>query len=569
MKAAIYARKSTLQRGDEETKSVTRQVVDGRAFLKHKFPTVGDPQIYADDAVSGRDIRNLKERARLMADVDAGLIQIVVMADMSRFSRREGDEVVRELRQIARRAQVWFYESGSRFQADDSGAKIAAFANAVINNDYPRKIAVKTLAAQKMKAGLGYVMGGRTFGYRNVDVMTGQTDGSGRPIRSHVTREVDSDQAKVVREIAERYVGGQGFKRIADALNRKGAPTPRPKAGRIRGWDVSSVRAVLLQPLYRGRARWNRLRQHDDEGNPIFEINPEADHVIFENEAWRLIPPDLAHEIDRRFAENKAMGRGLGAHTSRGAVPKYLLSGGLLKCPTCGGSFEAAKNFYECATHRRKGSSICSNRLRLRIPEMNEAVLQLLDGRALTAAFIDRIMRLADGNPDDGRERLESDRVKAQSSIDALVAAIKVGGDIPALVVELKTCTDWVAALDRQIAALPAGPPDRAQLRAVLEQRVADWKARLLSDHVEEARFIVEQLLRSNPITLWNGVAADLEIAAAADPNDVRGTENIDLEDCWEFEANVHWASLVEGLGGAIYLSMVAGAGFEPATFGL
>ena len=48
-----------------------------------------------------------------------------------------------------KKAQVWFYESGSRYHADDSGAKIAASANAVINNDYRRKIAIKTLARKR------------------------------------------------------------------------------------------------------------------------------------------------------------------------------------------------------------------------------------------------------------------------------------------------------------------------------------------------------------------------------------------------------------------------------------
>jgi recombinase len=117
-------------------------------------------------------------------------------------------------------------------------------------------------------------------GYRSVDVMTDQRDGSGRPIRSHVTCEIDPEQAGLfARSLSD--TGGHGFMKIADALNRKGAPTPRAKPGRIVGWDVSSVRAVLLQPLYRGVARWNRLRQHDDEGNPIFENNRETEHVLF------------------------------------------------------------------------------------------------------------------------------------------------------------------------------------------------------------------------------------------------------------------------------------------------
>ena len=159
MTTAIYARKSTLEHGDDLTRSIARQIADARAFARRmNLPSIPDNQVYMDDAVSGRDVRNLKARARLMADVDAGRVQVVIMADMSRFSRREGEEVLTELKRLARKAEVGFYESGSRFQAGDSGQKIASYANAVINNDYARKIAVKTHAGMRMKAALGYVV---------------------------------------------------------------------------------------------------------------------------------------------------------------------------------------------------------------------------------------------------------------------------------------------------------------------------------------------------------------------------------------------------------------------------
>src|SRR4051794_10926181 len=120
MKSAIYARKSTLQRGDEDTKSIARQVADARAFAaRMALPPIDDRFLYVDDAVSGADVKNLRARARLIAEVEAGTIDVVIMADMSRFSRREGHEVVAELEQIARKAAVYFYETGSRYVFGD------------------------------------------------------------------------------------------------------------------------------------------------------------------------------------------------------------------------------------------------------------------------------------------------------------------------------------------------------------------------------------------------------------------------------------------------------------------
>ena len=115
MNAAIYARKSTEQRGSAETKSIACQVGDASVFAKQLgLQPIDDKRVYCDDAVSGADVKHLHARARLIADINAVPITTVIMADMSRFSRREGHEVVAELRQIARKATVWFYETGAR-----------------------------------------------------------------------------------------------------------------------------------------------------------------------------------------------------------------------------------------------------------------------------------------------------------------------------------------------------------------------------------------------------------------------------------------------------------------------
>ena len=189
MRAAIYARKSTVQRGDDEMRSITRQIADARSFaVRQGLPRIEDTRIDVDDAVSGADVKNLRARARLIADVEAGRIDAVIMADMSRFSRREGYEVVADLKQISRKAAVYFYETGQRYAFGDIGTNIANYAVAEANADYRRKVRTKTIAAMKRKAEAGHVLGPKPFGYRHVDQMTGQTDASGRPIRSHVTR---------------------------------------------------------------------------------------------------------------------------------------------------------------------------------------------------------------------------------------------------------------------------------------------------------------------------------------------------------------------------------------------
>ena len=81
----------------------------------------------------------------------------------------------------------------------------------------------------------------------------------------------------------------------------------------------------------------------------------------------------------------------------------------------------------------------------------------------------------------------------------------------------------------------------RAELRAVLEKRVADWKARLLSEFRDKTRFVLDQLLHSRSIVLFSGTPADFETddAIGVFDDDDRGKENIEPEDCFGFEMSI------------------------------
>lgn len=107
------------------------------------------------------------------------------------------------------------------------------------------------------KAKAGHVTGGRVFGYDNVEVLGISGE------RSHVTRKINGAEAAVVRRIFELSAAGAGLTRITKTLNEEGAPAARAQRGRPTAWASSSVREVLLRPLYRGEIVWNQTRKRD------------------------------------------------------------------------------------------------------------------------------------------------------------------------------------------------------------------------------------------------------------------------------------------------------------------
>jgi DNA invertase Pin-like site-specific DNA recombinase len=116
-RCAIYARKSTAAKGDPEAKSVPTQIANAKAFAESRGWSVSDEHVYQDDAVGGAETKKLIGRQRLLDVIEKGApFETLILRDTSRFSRRDGDEAIAELKAITKRGvAVWFYAAGQQF----------------------------------------------------------------------------------------------------------------------------------------------------------------------------------------------------------------------------------------------------------------------------------------------------------------------------------------------------------------------------------------------------------------------------------------------------------------------
>ena len=73
---------------------------------------------------------------------------------------------------------------------------------------------------------MGHVTGGRVYGYDNVEIHSSVLDAYGRPKRDHVERQINEEQAAVVRQIFQLCAAGKGMVSIARLLNDEGRPGP-------------------------------------------------------------------------------------------------------------------------------------------------------------------------------------------------------------------------------------------------------------------------------------------------------------------------------------------------------
>ena len=495
--AAIYARKSTGQNVAEDAKSVTRQVENAKAFAIAQGWSVDDQFVFIDDGISGADTRRLRAKQQLLASV--GQFDVVVMQAQDRFSRRDGDEAFGELQALSRHVEVWFYAERSRFDHGTLASNVTGFLRAEFAAEFRRAIAQKTSEAMLRRAQQGHVTGGKVFGYDNV-----RRNG-------HVSREVNSPEAAVVREIYDRYADGEGFKQIAHALNARQVPRPRASRGRPSGWEPSTVRAVLKRSDYRGTAIYNRTKKRRDDGSRRGRQRNKPESEWVKIAVPRIIEPDVAERVDDRLETRRSaylrdtMGRLLGRPRGTG-FNRHLLAG-FLVCE-CGARFEAVKQWrgtpsYVCSARRRKGPDVCPSEISFPVGEIDQAFLDVIEGAVLHPDFIERVVdAVFANNPDAERATMLDERRRLASDIENLTRAIASGGDIPALAAALAERDKRLKALDAKLAK-PVVTPDRDTLHAALLLRGGQWRDVLRGPHIDQARLVLQHLI-DVPIRIMN-----------------------------------------------------------------
>jgi len=503
MIAAIYARKSTEQTGaDADAKSVARQIENARAFAAARGWTVPDAHVYSDDAISGAETRKLKNRQRLIDAITSGRspVQVLVLRDASRLSRRDGDEAFGELKRIAQAGvEIWFYQDATRFSHGTFGDNVVGFVRAEMNAEYRREVSRWVKEAMVRKARAGHVTGGACFGYDNVKV-----DG-------HTERRINPEHAAVIRRIFALCADGVGYSRIAKLLNADGAPAPKPTRGRPPGWSPSTIHEVLRRPVYRGEVIYNQTRRRDAGGALTFAARPESDWLRFDRPELRIVSPDAWHAARQRLDGIReqlhvASGGKLGGHR-RDIDSRYLFSG-FMRCTRCGGTIAVMNRshghrpVYGCLAHHKRGTTVCDNALVKPLADVDDAVLTTLRVTLRPKAVdevIDRAWQaLAPPTLAADRARCQRDVDTVDRAIANLTTAIEMGDALPPLLDALKRKHAERQTLVATLAAHDAVDVTRLNRQDVARNTrrvLGEWQTRLRGQDVADTRQALREIL--------------------------------------------------------------------------
>ena len=543
MRAAIYARYSS----DNQR----RTSIDDQVRLARERCERGGWQVTAvhtDEEVSAATPVELRPGSRALYDAAlAGRFDVLVIEALDRFSRNLGDQerVVERLEYRGIRI-VGF---GDGYDSTLDGREITRGVRGLINAQYLRDLAKKTHRGQSGTFGRGGHVGGIQYGYRSEPA----ADGEGRVLR------VDPEQAAIVVRIYEAYADGHSTRAIAHQLNADGVPAPRGGSWAVSCIQGSAARGLglLHAEIYRGRQIWNRRRwvKDPDTGKRTYVERPRAEWQLRDAPELRIVSEDLWRRVQARMVRAEAGVRQRG----RGATPRTLFGAGTLRCHACGAAVVAinAKR-YGCSARKARGPTVCPNGATVLRQLLERRLLSLLREELLAPealvelqAEVRRLLTEHHQAARSGQRAAEQRQRELDAEIGRLVDAVATVGISPALQQRLAAAEAERAALERQRSR---GGDDVST-----GTRINDALARHRRQLLDLQRVLTEDVAPQDLARTREIIGSMIgTVMIGRDPE--TGDNFADLEEPAE---RLLLAAVGESLG------MVAGAGFEPATFGL
>lgn len=288
MAVALVCRKSTR---DEAKVSVTRQEKWGREWAERQHP--GEPVlVFSDNAKSGIDMER-DGWVEFVAAVRRGTVDAVWAYEQSRLTRAGSatwDEVCVML-SAAGIPVLHTYIHGDIGLME--GHRYAGRMHAVNDQEQRERTRLHTLDGLKDLAERGRPSGATGYGYRRV------YDDAKKPQLIP-----DPDTAPIVARMVAAVASGDSLGLVATRLNSEGVPTPRGS----KVWRRETVKAIVTAPRIVG----DRVHQGK-------VVGPAAWPAIVDRAVWL--------QAQDRIGRPKARA---------GSRRRYLLTGGLAVCGSCG-----------------------------------------------------------------------------------------------------------------------------------------------------------------------------------------------------------------------------------------
>ncbi len=480
VRCGIYTRKSTEEGLEQEFNSLDAQRESGEAFIASQQHEgwICLPERYDDGGFTGGNT-DRPGLHRLLADVEAGKIDCVVVYKVDRLSRSLLDFA--GMMQTFEKHHVSFVSVTQQFNTATSMGRLilnvllsfAQFEREIISERTRDKI-----AATRRK---GKWSGGRPILGYDVD-----------PRGYHLV--VNADEASRVRAIFELYLQHEALLPVVRELEARGWCNKRwtTRAGKEEGGDgftKTNLHRLLTNVVYIGKVRYK------DEVHP-------GEHAA-------IVAPAVFGRVQDLLRRNARTG-GAPVRNKFGAFLK-----GLLRCACCGCAMTPSHTtkgdkryrYYVCSAAQKRGWDQCPSKS---VPagQIEQLVLERIQCVGGDPALVAEILAQARSQDEarvaelEGERRgLERDLARWQAEVNKLSGQVRPGDDNGPVVARLADLHQRIGLVEgraarvrQQIAAIHQGLLDEDEARAALSVFDPVWGSLTPTEQARVVGLLVERV---------------------------------------------------------------------------
>lgn len=313
VKVYTYKRVSTTMQIDGFSLDAQDESVK-RYAKAYDYQIVGE---YCDEGKSGKNIEDRLDFKRMLNDIATKKddITYVLVFKLSRFGRNAAD-VLNSL-QFMQDYNVNLICVEDGIDSSKDGGKLMISVLSAVAEIERDNILVQTMAGRKQKAREGKWNGGfAPYGYKLVN---GEL-------------QIEEDEAEAVRIIFDKFVNTtMGYTGVVKYLEQKGIKKKARQNGYLTQFAVSTVKAILDNPIYCGKIAFGRRKTEKIEGTRNkFHVVKQNEYDVYDGIHEAIISEEL---FNMAQAKRKATAGKL--EKKHSLDHEHILSG-LVKCPVCG-----------------------------------------------------------------------------------------------------------------------------------------------------------------------------------------------------------------------------------------
>lgn len=346
LRVAAYCRVST--DSEDQLNSYKSQVLYYTDMIKkNKEWALAD--IYADEAITGTQIKNREDFQRMINDCMNGQIDMIITKSISRFARNTLDTLkyVRLLKE--KNVAVYFEEEKINTLTMD-GELLLVILSSVAQQEV-ENISENVKKGLKMKMQRGELVGFQgCLGYDY------------HPDDKTIT--VNEKEAEIVRYIFDRYAQGAGTTVLARELNEMGH---RTKRGNV--WTQSGVLGIVRNEKYKGDVRLGKTFTVDPISKRRLDNYGEEDQFYIRNHHEPIISEELFDKVQEILDKRgKTRVNGVVVPGKREKFSRQYAFSCMLECAFCGSNLSRRswhsnsrhhKTIWQCVTGTKKGKKYC------------------------------------------------------------------------------------------------------------------------------------------------------------------------------------------------------------------